>query len=100
MTPTPALRQHVRVDPLSVVPNQQPELPPLIEDLHMDLPGLGVYELIPYRLASDPVYVVPYHRRKIPGSASHIEAKLRTIPAAPLRDQFFRDDPDRPCQIV
>jgi hypothetical protein len=59
------------IDPLSVVQDPQPKLPPFIPDLYFDPPRLGVSKCIAHRLACNPVDFVPDERSEIPGCAFH-----------------------------
>jgi hypothetical protein len=64
--------KHLLIDPLSIVPHPQMELPRLIANSYLDSPRSCVLERVPQRLGRNPVDVVAHNRRQFPGSPSTV----------------------------
>jgi hypothetical protein len=61
-----SLRDHCRIDPLSIVPDPQLERSSVIRDLRFDIARLCVAESVSYRLASNGVDLVAQDRMQVP----------------------------------
>ena len=72
-----AALQHLRVDPRAVVTDPQPQLPPRIGQLQLDLRRLGGMKRVDERLPSHPVHLLSHHDVKRPRPPLDDDLQLR-----------------------